>query len=169
MLLPTWFNGVAQGWLPYLGSAGYVDTTVYAAIAVDAFGAGRSSSPSDPAWQRRPFPVVTIRDMVNAQRELLRRHLGIETVHAVVGISMGGMQAFEWAVAYPSDVTRIVSIEGSPRLTSYDLVFWSAMQRTIASVRELGVPRDSALRQLARLFILGASTPTAVTGDRGTV
>lgn len=162
VLLPTWFNGTSQAWQGLLGTEGYVDTTHFAAIAVDAFGAGRSTSPSDSAWRDRAFPMVGIADMVVAQRRLLREHLGIARLHAVVGISMGGMQAFEWGVRFPDEVSRVVSIEGSPRLTSYDRILWEAMLAPLVAARRQAIPRDSAYAQLARLFALNATTPSAV-------
>lgn len=58
------------------------------------------------------FPVVTIRDFVNVQKALLES-LGIKSLHAVVGPSMGSMQAIEWAVAYPDWVPRMISVIGS--------------------------------------------------------
>lgn len=57
------------------------------------------------------FPVVTIRDFVNVQRRLLES-LGIERLHAVVGASMGSLQALEWSVAYPDQVDRMISVIG---------------------------------------------------------
>ena len=54
------------------------------------------------------FPVVTIRDMVRAQAMLLD-HLGIETLFAVAGGSMGAMQALQWAVTYPERCIRRVA------------------------------------------------------------
>lgn len=161
VLLPTWFNGTAQSWAAYMGREGYVDTTVFAAIAVDAFGAGRSTSPSDSAWRGRAFPAITLRDMVVSQRALLDK-LGVRALEAVVGISMGGMQAFEWAVAFPDMVKRAVSVEGSPRLSTYDRVQWAAMLHVVTTETALGVPRDTALRQLARLFVLGSTSPAGV-------
>lgn len=162
VLLPTWFNGTSQAWQGLLGPEGYVDTMRYAAIAMDAFGAGRSTSPADSAWRDRVFPTVGIADMVMAQRRVLREHLGIERLHAVVGISMGGMQAFEWGVRYPDEVTLVVSVEGSPRLTSYDRILWEAMLAPLTAARRQAIPTDSALAQVARLFALNATTPAAV-------
>ena len=161
VILPTGFNGTSGWWGPYLGPDRWIDTTRFAAIAVDALGAGGSSSPSDSVWAGRTFPRVTIRDMVEAQRMLLRQ-LGVGRPYAVVGVSMGGMQAFEWGVAYPGEVVRIVSVVGSPRLASYDLTLWQAMLHTIGSVDRFGVPLDTAAMQLARLFVLAPTTPTAV-------
>nr|WP_286272948.1 homoserine O-acetyltransferase [Thalassotalea hakodatensis] len=57
------------------------------------------------------FPVVTIRDFVNVQKALIDS-LGINKLHAVIGASMGSMQALEWAVAYPDMVERMVSVIG---------------------------------------------------------
>ncbi|WP_420935610.1 E22 family MetX-like putative esterase [Alteromonas sp. A081] len=58
------------------------------------------------------FPVVTIRDFVNVQKALLES-LGINKLHAVVGPSMGAMQAIDWASAYPSWVPRMLSVIGA--------------------------------------------------------
>ena len=58
------------------------------------------------------FPVVTIRDFVNVQKALLES-LGITKLHAVIGPSMGSMQAIEWASAYPDWVERMVSVIGT--------------------------------------------------------
>lgn len=55
------------------------------------------------------FPIVTIRDMVNVQKALLNS-LGIDSLHAVIGASMGALQAIEWAAAYPDMVERVVPV-----------------------------------------------------------
>jgi len=57
------------------------------------------------------FPVVTIRDFVEVQRSLLLS-LGIESLHAVIGPSMGSLQALEWSIAYPDAVQRMISVIG---------------------------------------------------------
>jgi homoserine O-acetyltransferase len=58
------------------------------------------------------FPVVTIRDFVNVQK-LVLESLGIRQLHAVIGASMGAMQAIDWATAYPNWVPRMISVIGS--------------------------------------------------------
>ena len=59
------------------------------------------------------FPVVSIKDFVNVQKALVES-LGIKKLHAVVGASMGGLQAYEWAASYPDMVDRIVPIISTP-------------------------------------------------------
>jgi homoserine O-acetyltransferase len=68
------------------------------------------------------FPVVTIRDMVRAQAALLD-HLGIETLFAVAGGSMGGMQVLQWAASYPERVFAAISIAAAARHSSQNIAF----------------------------------------------
>ena len=92
-------------------------------IATDAIGNGLSTSPSNSAAQpRMRFPRFTIRDMVAAQHRLLTEHLGIGGVHAVVGASMGGMQALQWAVSHPRFMRAIVAMTPMARTSA-----WAAM------------------------------------------
>ena len=80
-------------------------------IAVDPIGNGLSTSPSNSATQpRMSFPRFVLRDMIHAQHRLLREHLGIDRVRAVVGASMGGMQALQWAVSHPRFMDRVVAM-----------------------------------------------------------
>jgi homoserine O-acetyltransferase len=157
VLLTTWFRGTSADWERLLGEGGVVDTTRFAGIAVDAFGAGGSSAPSE-APSGLPFPEITIRDMVNAQHLLLTRTLRVTHLIAVVGYSMGGMQAFEWGVAHSAFTDRIVSIEGSPRLSRADSLLWGAVLRALRAGRDSSVSRDSAAVMTARLLQIAYST-----------
>ncbi len=64
------------------------------------------------------FPIVTVRDFVNVQKALLDS-LGIKKLHAVMGASMGAIQSFEWAAAYPDMVERIVPVIGAAEINAY--------------------------------------------------
>src|SRR5213592_1911863 len=66
------------------------------------------------------FPIVTIRDFVNVQKALLDS-LGIKKLHAVMGASMGALQSFEWAAAYPDMVERIVPVIGAAELNAFGI------------------------------------------------
>ena len=86
-------------------------------VATELFGNGSSSSPSNtPAPFDGPrFPVMTIRDNVEAVRRLLVEALGIDHVKAVIGFSMGAQQAFQWAVSHPRFMDRIVATAGTAK------------------------------------------------------
>ncbi len=116
ILWPSWLGGKSADLLQFLGPGKVVDTTNFFVILVDAIGNGVSSSPSNNSKQRlMKFPVFTIRDMVEAEHRLLTEVLHISHLRAVMGISMGGMQTFEWAVAYPRNPLRSTSCCGPRR------------------------------------------------------
>lgn len=123
VLFPTWYQGRSEDLVDFFRPDGLVDTTRYFGVAFDALGDGVSSSPSNSDGQRGPdFPVFTIRDMVNAQYRVATEVLKLKHAHAVIGISMGGYQAFEWAASYPDFFDLAVPIVGSPAMTSRDLL-----------------------------------------------
>ena len=127
VLFPTWFTGTTKVLVNYVGPGKLVDSSKYFVILVDALGDGVSSSPSNSREQpRMRFPQFNIRDMVRAEHELATRYLKLSHLRAVIGISMGGMQAFQWMVSYPDFMDKVIPIVGSPQLTSYDLLLWNA-------------------------------------------
>jgi len=134
VLFPTWFAGDSAELQGFLSTAKIVDTSTYFTVVIDALGDGVSTSPSNSAGQpRMKFPKITIRDMVNSQHRLATEVLGLRHVKAVVGISMGGMQTFDWMVAYPEFMDKAVPIVGSPRLAPYDLMLWRTRDEAIRS------------------------------------
>jgi homoserine O-acetyltransferase len=102
-----------------------VDSSRYFVIAVDALGNGTSSSPSNSdAQPGRDFPRVTIRDLVESQFWLATRVFGLTHLKGIVGLSMSGMQVFQWMTAYPDFMDKAVSIVGSPQSQPDDRTRW---------------------------------------------
>ena len=139
---PTTVDGVGAAergrsglgwWDGMIGPGKAFDTDRYFVVCTNLIGSCRGSSGPmsiDPATGKpygATFPVVTVGDMVRAQRAFLRE-LGIESLLAVSGGSLGGMQALEWAVAYPAAVRAIVPIASTARLGTQG-VAWNAIAR----------------------------------------
>ncbi len=161
ILIPTWLAGTSQELidLGIIGSGKVIDSSRYYIIAVDSLGNGVSSSPSNSTMQPdRAFPQFSISDMVRAQHMLLTRHLSIQRLHAVIGMSLGGMQAFQWMVLYPDFMDKVIPIAASPWMTSNDLLVWSAELAVIENVRSCQ-GEHAAMKALAPLHSLLLWTP----------
>ncbi|HWB28554.1 MAG TPA: alpha/beta fold hydrolase [Chitinophagaceae bacterium] len=163
IVCPTWFTGTAKD-EEGLMAGNLIDTTKYYAILVDALGDGYSSSPGNSTRQPRlQFPVFSIRDMVESQYKMLTEKLNIHHLAAVMGLSMGGMQSFQWAVSHPGFMDKVIPIVGSPQLTSNDLLLWNgeleAMERDTAyhNGNYTGHPAITPVTIIHRLAI---SSPT---------
>jgi homoserine O-acetyltransferase len=134
ILFPSWFSGNSNNIAAFVDADKMLDPTKYFIIAVDALGDGISSSPSNSATQHGPaFPAFTTRDMVDAEYRLATETFRLTHLHAVMGISMGGMQTFEWIVNHPDFMDLAIPIVGSTRLTGYDLLLWHAEEDALRS------------------------------------
>ncbi len=124
VLLPSHYmaNMHGYGWL--IGPGKALDPTRQFLITSELFGNGRSSSPSNtPEPFHGPrFPVMTIRDNVEAVHRLLTTELGIKHLKAVIGFSMGAQQAFQWAVSYPDYMDRVVATSGTAKTYGHGIV-----------------------------------------------
>jgi homoserine O-acetyltransferase/O-succinyltransferase len=115
-------------WDGMIGPGKAFDTDRYFVISSNIIGSCRGSTgPAsiDPATGRpygSRFPLVTVGDMVRAQRELLR-HLGVNHLLAVSGGSLGGNQALQWALAYPRMVAGCIPIATCARLSAMGIAF----------------------------------------------
>ena len=94
-----------------IGEGRALDPSRHFIVVADPIGNGLSTSPSNSATQPgMRFPRFVLRDMVHAQHRLLTGHLGIDRLQAVVGASMGGMQALQWAVSHRDFTQSIVAM-----------------------------------------------------------
>lgn len=121
-------NGQPGWWSPMIGPGLAFDTERYFVISSNVLGGCRGTTGPgsvDPSTGERygmRFPVITISDMVRVQKMLVD-HLGIKRLLAVAGGSMGGLQALEWAVAYPDSVTAAIPIAATARHSAQQIAF----------------------------------------------
>ena len=157
VLFPTWFSGTTEVLASNVGRDALVDPTDSFVILVDALGNGVSSSPSTSRSQPgAAFPRFTIRDMVNAEHQLVTKVFGISHLRAVMGISMGGMQTFQWMVSYPDFMDLALPIVGTTHQTAYDLLLWQTELQVVESAAKCG---GDALPLITRLQALNLYTP----------
>jgi len=165
VLFPTWFGGTTEDLVSLIGPGKLIDSSRYFVITVDALGDGISTSPSNSETQpHMKFPAIAIRDMVNSQHQLAQDVLHLLHVRAVMGISMGGMQSFQWMVAYPDFMDFVIPIVGSPKLTSYDLLLWQTGIHAIQADAnwkggDYTSPPEAGLRTRADIEALAIQTP----------
>jgi homoserine O-acetyltransferase len=127
VIWPSWLGGTSAKIVESITKDKIVDSTKYFVILVDAIGDSVSTSPSNSETQSRlKFPEFTIRDMVESEYRLVTEVFHLTHLRAVMGVSMGGMQTFEWAVAYPDFMDLAIPIMGSPQSTSYDKLLWTS-------------------------------------------
>jgi homoserine O-acetyltransferase len=115
-------------WDIMVGPGKPFDTDKYVVICVNVIGGCKGSTgpasidPQTGKPYALGFPMVTLGDMVRAQKRLID-HLGIEQLLAVTGGSMGGMMALDWAVRYPSNVAAVLAVATSARLNAQGIAF----------------------------------------------
>ncbi|MBT1517502.1 alpha/beta fold hydrolase [Bradyrhizobium sp. SRL28] len=123
-----------------IGPGRALDPSRHTIVVIDALGNGLSSSPSNsPMQPGERFPRFTIRDMVTSQR-MLASHLRIDAAHAIVGASMGGMQALQWGVSHPDFAARLVALVPMAKTTPWSQAINRAGRLVLANARDLPTP-----------------------------
>ena len=134
---------------------GILDPTRWFIVALDMFGNGLSSSPSNTADYP---PLVTTADNVRAQQRLLREVFGIERVACAYGFSMGAQQAYHWPALFPDLVERAIVVCGSARTSPHNQVFLRALLATLEAAPEhcgsgrFAAEPLAAMRAFARIY-----------------
>ncbi len=129
----------SEGWWDtMIGPGKPLDTNHFFVIGVNNLGSCFGSTgpmhtnPDTGRVYGADFPVVTVEDWVNAQARLLDA-LGIQTLAAVMGGSLGGMQALSWTLQYPSRVRYALVIASAPNLTAENIAFNEVARRAITT------------------------------------
>ena len=129
----------SEGWWDtMIGPGKSVDTDQFFVIGVNNLGSCFGSTgpmqinPDTGKIYGADFPVVTVQDCVDAQARLMDA-LGIQTLAAVMGGSLGGMQALSWTLQYPDRVKHAVVVASAPNLTAENIAFNEVARRAIVT------------------------------------
>ena len=129
----------SEGWWDtMIGPGKPVDTDQFFVIGVNNLGSCFGSTgpmqtnPDTGRIYGADFPVVTVQDWVDAQARLMDA-LGIQTLAAVMGGSLGGMQALSWTLQYPDRVRHAVVVASAPNLTAENIAFNEVARRAIVT------------------------------------
>jgi homoserine O-acetyltransferase len=130
-------NDKNPGWWDNLiGPGKPLDTNKFFVIGLNNLGGCHGSSgplstnpDTDRPWGAN-FPIVTVEDWVNSQARLAD-YLGIKQLAAVLGGSLGGMQALQWSIAYPERIRNALVIAAAPNLTAQNIAFNEVARQAI--------------------------------------
>ena len=163
VLLPTFYTGTHLRNEPLFGPGRAIDPGRHFVVSINLFGNGYSSSPSNtaPPQDGPRFPHVTLFDNIACQHRLVTECLGIRRVALVLGWSMAGMQAFQWAVQYPGMVDAILPYCGSARCSPINYAFLDGPKAALQADPAWGegeyrTPPERGLRAFARVYVAWA-------------
>jgi homoserine O-acetyltransferase len=157
VVFPTCFDGNDEDNEFLIGPGRALDPERWFVVVPNMLGNGRSTSPSNTAeeFAGARFPLVTQMDNVALQARLLREVLGVESVRLVVGWSMGGQQAYQWACLYPRMVRRLAVICGAARTAPHTYVFLEGVKAALTcdpSWADFDSTPERGLRALGRVW-----------------
>lgn len=155
---------VDEWWEPLIGAGRALDPDRDFIVCSNILGSCYGTT--GPSTCDGEFPPITIRDMVTAQRALIR-HLRIRRLRLVVGGSLGGMQVLEWALAAPALVESIAAIATSGRHSPWTIAWGEAQRQAIAldPVRGLAVARMIAMSTYRSALSFQSRFARAQNGD----
>lgn len=118
---PGWWRGL-------INEGSFIDTRLFQVITFNVLGGCDGSTgpttinPETGKAYQASFPCLSVLDLVNAQYKALKQ-LKIDSLHAVIGGSLGGMQTLEWGLSYPNIVNNLVPLAVTPYLSDYGIAF----------------------------------------------
>ncbi|UCZ52385.1 homoserine O-acetyltransferase [Bacillus shivajii] len=126
---PGWWRGL-------INDQSFIDIQTYEVITFNVLGGCNgstgptSTNPLTRETYKGDFPFITIRDIVRAQ-QLALQQLNINKLKAVIGGSLGGMQALEWAVMYPDLIDQVIVLAATPSLSDYGISYNAIARKAI--------------------------------------
>lgn len=123
-------------WKGFIGPGHSIDTNTYQVITFNALGGCHGSTgptsinPKTNSQYQSDFPFFTVRDMAMVQAMALTR-LGMERIEAVIGGSLGGMQALELGLLYPDRFKKVICLAATPYLSDYGIAFNAVGRKAI--------------------------------------
>jgi homoserine O-acetyltransferase len=152
-----------------IGPSKALDPDRYFIVCVDPIGNGLTTSPSTSTAQAgMRFPRFSIRDMVASQHRLLTEALGIDSVLTVIGASMGGMQALQWAVSFPQFMRCVVAMTPMARVAPWAVAVVETARRALTADPAwngeafTGYPERGWRAWSAVMSVLASRTPDAL-------
>ena len=157
-------SDVADWWPHTVVKDGFLDPEKYFIVCANILGScygttgPLSINPTTGEPWYSDFPLVTIRDVVRAHR-LLSSHLGINRIFSMIGASVGGFQALEWAAGYPDEIGSLVLIATEAEASPWAVAIDETQRMAIFADSTYGEPRaDAAAAGLATARALGLLT-----------
>ncbi len=161
-------NAEVHEWWPEMFGAGRVlDPDKYFIVCPNFLGScygstGASSAEVPEKFQLKNFPLVTIADMVKAHR-LVAKHLDIKRIHLLIGASLGGQQALQWAVSFPEDIHQLCVLATNAFHSPWGMAFNAsqrlAMQADESFQNNLANGGKAALKAARSIALLSYRTP----------
>lgn len=140
-----------QGWWDNMvGSNKPIDTNRFFVICVNNLGScfgstgPNSTMPNLDTVYAEHFPLVTVEDWVHTQKKVIDL-LGIKQLFAVIGGSLGGMQAFSWSVLYPDSLKKCAVIASAPKLSAQNIAFNEVARQAI--LNDISLQLDAVAKQ----------------------
>ena len=146
-------DGKKGWWYDAIGTQKMIDTEKFFVICSNVLGSCKGSTGPgsiNPLTNKKfdkTFPVITIADMVNAQEKLIK-HLNIESLHAVIGGSMGGMQVLQWGILYPDKMKHCICIASAAQLNAQALAFGAIGRFAILSHDQVSATKGLSLARM---------------------
>lgn len=143
-------NSDAENWWPGLIGDGLLfDTTKFFIVCANILGScygttgPLSKNPHANTAYFNEFPLITIRDMVKSH-QILKNHLKIKQINSLIGASLGGQQALEWAIEEPSSINKLVLIATNAKHSAWGIAFNEAQRMALKADVTFGLPNDKA-------------------------